>query len=399
MHRNGKAEKKREAGFELLRLIAMLMVVCMHYFSHTGVLPEWQGSAGGVQIAAQLMESFCLVAVNVYVLLSGYFLSASSFRLERLLRLLGQILFYTLLIPPVLVLAGAVPASEAFNVYTLFSCLFPVESGHYWFVTAYVILWLFTPVLNAAVKNMGRRQHKGVLILLALFFTIGKSFSILQFASDSFGYDFGWFLFLYLTAVYLRKYGIGFLGSFRKGIAFYAAFALLDAALVLLCLGAGKKFGFLEYYFSVPNHYNFLPVFLASLGLFAAFTFVRIKEGKFARAVRFLAPSAFGVYLIHEHVLVSDRWSGWLGSLLGNGAGLMQTAQETMLPSLAVWFFWMAARVIVLFVGCLLIDLLRRVLFVLAENALKRTGAGRWLSEKIKQVNIWMNEWEDSGKA
>ena len=92
------AGKKRQANFELLRMTAMLMVVAMHFLSHTGGLPEAGQMPGAKGTAAVLVESFCIVAVNVYVLISGYFLSESGFSLKRLLRLLLQVLFYTLLI-------------------------------------------------------------------------------------------------------------------------------------------------------------------------------------------------------------------------------------------------------------------------------------------------------------
>ena len=100
------AGKKRLANFELLRMLAMLMVVTMHFLSRTGSLPEAGQELTERTAAAILIEAFCIIAVNVYVFISGYFLSESGFSLKRLLRLLCQVLFYTLLIPPVLVLAG-----------------------------------------------------------------------------------------------------------------------------------------------------------------------------------------------------------------------------------------------------------------------------------------------------
>lgn len=158
------AGKKRQANFELLRMTAMLMVVAMHFLSHTGGLPEAGQMPGARGTAAVLVESFCIVAVNVYVLISGYFLSESGFSLKRLLRLLFQVLFYTLLIPPVLVLAGVLPAGEAFQIYHIWQCLFPVEAGHYWFVTAYVVMYLFSPVLNAAAGAMTQKQLRITLM-------------------------------------------------------------------------------------------------------------------------------------------------------------------------------------------------------------------------------------------
>ena len=58
---------------------------------------------------------------------------------------------------------------------------------------------------------MTKKQLQITLAGLFCFFSLGKSVSILLFAADRFGYDFGWFICLYLTAAYVRRYGIAFL--------------------------------------------------------------------------------------------------------------------------------------------------------------------------------------------
>ena len=214
----------------------MLMVVAMHFLSHTGgVLPPQAGRMPSPrEISGVLVESFCIVAVNVYVIISGYFLSGKSFSFRRLLRLWCRILFYTLLIPPVLAVAGVLQFSEITGIYHIWNCLFPVQSGHYWFVTAYVILVLFTPFLNGAVRIMSRGQMKMALGALLLLFCLGKSISPLQFSADRYGYDFGWFFCLYLTGAYLRRYGCSFFWKKRKK---RRAVCVLLSSGVLCCPG------------------------------------------------------------------------------------------------------------------------------------------------------------------
>ena len=92
------AQKRRIASIELLRIAAMLMVVTLHYISKTGALALPGDEMTPVRYMGGLIESFCIVAVNVYVLISGYFLSAVPFKVSRGVRLLAQVLFYTLLI-------------------------------------------------------------------------------------------------------------------------------------------------------------------------------------------------------------------------------------------------------------------------------------------------------------
>lgn len=68
------AGKKRQLNYELLRILAMLMIVCLHYLSKGGLLGDpSRADMTATGYTAWLVEALCLVAVNVYVLISGYF--------------------------------------------------------------------------------------------------------------------------------------------------------------------------------------------------------------------------------------------------------------------------------------------------------------------------------------
>lgn len=89
----------RQANYELLRIIAMFMVVTLHYLNHTGMLLTAGGEGGGARFLGMLVESFCIVAVNVYVMISGYFLVEAGFKVKRIVTLVCQVLFYAVMIP------------------------------------------------------------------------------------------------------------------------------------------------------------------------------------------------------------------------------------------------------------------------------------------------------------
>ena len=70
-------KKKRNANIELLRLIAMGMVVVLHGMDKGRNLLN-PGAYPSVNVfLAWLIESFSVVAVNVFILISGYFLVKS----------------------------------------------------------------------------------------------------------------------------------------------------------------------------------------------------------------------------------------------------------------------------------------------------------------------------------
>ena len=307
----------RQANFELLRIIAMFMVVILHWNTNSGLLLDVGSPVTGAGVWSLVTESVCIVAVNVYVLISGYFLSSCTFSFRRVAQVLVQTLFYTVLIPPVLALVGVLSWSKVLNPYHIWNSIFPVQSGHYWFVSAYVVLCLLSPFFNAGLETLSPKRMQQLLAALLLFFCIGKSFSPLQFALDRFGYDLGWFAVLYLTGGYLKKYGMPRLDSFPKNIALYAGCTLGTFLLELLLLPLAGRLTGLTYYASVPFHYNALFAYLAAVGLFGAFAVLKVKEGRFADRVRFWSPAVFGVYLIHQQTDIAQRWFAWVNALTG----------------------------------------------------------------------------------
>ena len=52
---------------------------------------------------------------------------------------------------PVLALVGVLSWSEVINPYHIWNSIFPVQSGHYWFVSAYVVLCLLFRIENFTI--------------------------------------------------------------------------------------------------------------------------------------------------------------------------------------------------------------------------------------------------------
>ena len=353
-------EKRRIASIELLRILSMLMVVTLHYISKTGALALPGEEMTPVRYMGGFLESFCIVAVNVYVLISGYFLSAVPFKVSRGVRLLAQVLFYTLLIPPVLRAAGLPIYGQ--GVWKAAAYFLPVSTEHYWFVSAYILMFVFSPLLNAAVEKLQRKALRTVLLLLLFFTCLLKSISPVQLVTDRMGYDFGWFLVLYLLAAYIRKYGLRRLEDPKRAAFVYIGSSLGVYGLHICLHMVNEKTGALSYYATVPFHYNSLLCLTGALGFFSLFRCLRLRENGFAAAFsRAVAPHAFGVYLIHEQIDIRDRWVIWMQTLTGN------VQQESPLR------FLLQALVtaVIVFTCCALIDCVRSRLFKAVSHCLR----------------------------
>lgn len=193
----------RQTNYELLRIVAMAMVVTLHYLGK-GELLTAAGEAWQLpDVIAWLLEAFCIVAVDVYVLISGYFLVDAKFKPGKLLKLWAQIFFYSVGIPAVMILLGMIPREDIYLERLLTWC-FPILREHYWFATSYVVMYLFAPFLGKAVRGIEQKQFQQILLLLLGVFSLSKSVMPFDFPMDTGGYDAIWFLCLFLTAAYIQ---------------------------------------------------------------------------------------------------------------------------------------------------------------------------------------------------
>lgn len=352
---------KRRANFELLRVLAMVMVVVMHFLTWSDNLPVMDKNLDEIRIVGALLEAFCLVAVNVYVFISGYFGVNGSFRPSKAIRLLAQIWFYALLVWAVFVAAGMPTALSREGIYGLIQYLFPIETEHYWFATAYFMLYLLTPVLNAAAKNMSKRQMQIMIGALLILFSGIKSVSPVVFVFDRYGYDLSWFICVYLVAAYCSLYGFPFFEKRRWSV--YVGSALAGFGIHLSMWALGQRWDCFHYYFTVPFHYNFILCLTGTIGLFYGFSHIHIKEGKFASGIRKMGSLCFGVYLLHEHIDLRALWYGWMRRLLNPGG------KEGLL-----FFLWeLFGSVVILFAAGIIIDWIRERLFSVVAAAVRKT--------------------------
>ncbi len=350
---------KRQANFELLRIVAMLMIIVLHYLNKGGLLVDCTSDRTGVNYAAHLAEAFCIVAVNCYVLLSGYFLVESAWKPERVVSLAGQILFYSLLIPVVLCGAGVVPAG-ALSVYDWLNYVLPIETEHYWFATAYLLMYVFAPFLAAGVKKLEKRTLQIIIVILVCYFSLWKSVVPVTLATDRYGYDYGWFLCLFVIAAYMRLYGIPALERRRNALLLYAGMSLAIFGLTAAVGLAAGKVPAPAYYMDMPVTYNHILCLAGAVGLFMVFKSVTLPEGRAAAVIRQLAPYTFGVYLLHEHLLVRYEWMRWLQVDAVRGS---------------FWFVpHMFLCVMIVYAAGTAVDLVRQRLFDLATALVAKRG-------------------------
>jgi hypothetical protein len=291
------------------------------------------------------------VAVNVYVLISGYFgveASGSGAETEKVLKrpfkIWKQVVFYSVVIGIIALITGI----QQFDIYQIFGYIFPVVTEHYWFATAYIFLCLVMPFLNRGIESMSSKQLGYIIGAMLLFFSIAKTFIPMHLPWDFSGYDVLWFTALYLTGAYIRKYGTGVLSKGIRAVGIYLISTLVIFISFIVIRLIYLKTGKLEDFISYGYSYNYLFCYTGAIGMFVAFG--KIKTGgleKLRKIIELLSGATFGVYLIHEHINIRYLWPTWFAT------------DKVASLSVPLFLISMLGTVIVVYMGCSLIEIIR----------------------------------------
>lgn len=315
-------EKYRQSNFELLRLVCMLMVMVGHASGYV----EEKDLVGTIGVSKLLVNQLCLVSVDVFVMISGWFgIRASA---KGAFKLLFQVWFLALLIFLLFIGLG-LPVSFRNDLlpYLLFG------SG-YWFVVSYLILYALSPVLNAFIQQATKKEYIGVLFAFFLAeFLFGFLLNIGHF---DFGFSPLSFIGLYLLSSYIRLYPAKVF-SFSKStdLLIYLSVTLVSALLFWF----GYKWFGMGFHL---NHNDSPLAIVAAIYFLLFFSKLRFQN----RFINWLAASAFAIYLIHENSLVSPLFHG-----------VFQHMYNAV--PLAAYYLLMIIILIVVELACILIDKLR----------------------------------------
>lgn len=296
-----KSHADRHTGFELMRIVSMLMIVLMHGIGHGGLGSTCANGTLGYAVY-WLLFILGRVSTNCFVMLTGFYMLDSDIKVSRLFRIDMQVLFYSLLTFGIAVGSGVLVPGFA----DLLKAFTPITSEIYWFASHYFMLYLSVPLLNRVLRELTRGQYR--VLLVGLFLTLSLWTTLCYWNKATLvqnGYTYIWFYALYFVAAYLRKYQIR--ASTRKCLAVYLVCSV--AALLIRMSGVQleTKLGVMGMVDTQGGYQSPLAL-AASIAVFLLFQNVQIKTAWLKKGILTAAPLAFGVYLLHD----SDFTRAWM---------------------------------------------------------------------------------------
>lgn len=355
-------EKQRNSGLELLRIIAILMIICIHAFG----LVQGMGVNQIGEETTRIVNCICNMGVSCFMLISGYFGVKRDWM--KIVRLELMVIFFSFCTTGLL--AAAFPevykGSELLELI-IKSCI-PVISRKHWFYTCYICLLLLSPWLNEALEKMSKRQFEGLLLTMLFLFSIFPTFLYFEIMLDG-GKGLVNMILVYILGRYIRKYG-DFKLDRKKAIAFF----LILLAVSYLSSLSWFTVGGIRHSFIKDNS-------IVNIGM-ALILFFLCKDVKWHLGwLNRISSHVFGIYILNVPVMECMH------------VYVLKIGENKVYSN--YFPLWMALEVGITFAVCLLCDVVRQLLFGGFEkrflNWMGHMGK-KWNAEWLeKRLQIFMS--------
>ena len=322
--------KKRDSNMELLRLVAMLLVMAVHLnYACLGFVTQQEIiDAPASAFVRAYIEQLCRISVNLFILISGWFGIHAS--LKGACNILFQVLLYSILFYIVGAICGQTIAVKS----VLLSLWF---GSDHWFIPSYLILYAVSPVLNTFVENVSQKQFRNfLLVYFTLEMVYGFAVDVGRFIQGNSAWA---FLGLYLLSRYIKLYGVH-IKEWRK-MTYVLIYLLCSLIPTLLYLFTEKHYG-VEFH---TIDYNNPFIICASLAFMLFFTRLEFQS----KLINWAAASSLALYLIHTHGAVLPHLKNICGGIY---------------TDIGLWYFAVLPLICVAIgVVCILIDQLRIIVW------------------------------------
>lgn len=292
----GRMRERKQVYIELLRVIAIVLVV----FNHTrnmGYSLYTEAGSGFTYWASLSLSILCKIAVPIFFMISGGLLLGKKESLKqlfskRILRYIIVILIFTFLQYLRMV---RIHPEEGFHLTTwLLYCYAGNIIEPYWFLKSYLSFLLILPFLRLLVSAMGRREYLYLIAIKAVVTMFSLIFIYTGYNTNiSFPFQ-GDIIFYPLTGYFLMN--VLEQNQDRRLKAKYLA----GLCLVFLALAVLQANAFFKRNGIYTEDFHTVYVWILAALVLLLIKQVNIKSSVLQTVVCSMGSCAFGVYLIED---------------------------------------------------------------------------------------------------
>lgn len=284
----------RKYQIDLLKIFATFMILILHILLN-GALQKQMCLPQFIQTWS--LELFCLPAVNIYVLITGFLCcdSIPIFNIKKLFLFYSKTVFYSITV--FLFFCAILP--NVFTFENITNSIFVISNNSYWYLIAYLILMILSPFLNIGINKISGKDFKFSILSLFVVMSIIPFLSSIDATYLKSGYSALWFIFLYFCGAYIKKYiTINNIKKYRLLITI-VSFIILVISVFLMFLGNFMKIKWAQPASNLLWGYNHPFNFIQALCIFLIFLTFEIKSKKLQKVLKWFSDKSYYIYIVH----------------------------------------------------------------------------------------------------
>ncbi len=189
----------RNSNHELLRILAMYMIVFIHANMYLFRFVE-----GGVGTFLNgMVNGICNIGVSCFILISGYY--GVRFSVRKFVKMECMMITYSLLETALLYLFVPEQLQGAALLEQLVKSFLPFITRKYWFYSAYVCLFFLSGYIQKFIDCLSREAFRKLLLLLLLLFSVFPTLFYFEQIPDN-GKGLVQMIMVYMLGRYIRQY-------------------------------------------------------------------------------------------------------------------------------------------------------------------------------------------------
>lgn len=292
---------ERKSNFELLKIIAMLAIIMFHYVYKSGYSVD---ILTPYNVFIKSVWFFGEIGVNLFMLITGYFMIKSKFSYKKLVSFILEVNFYFVITLLVGYYLDLIPLNYSIDFYIL-----PIILNKYWFITAYILVYIFSPYINKMIRSLKKSEMQSLILKAIIIWSIIPTIiGILYNSTETILYynRFIWLVIVYIIGAYLQLYKTKILSNNKNNIFIIIILSLILILTIPIIYIIKTKFNILHNveiaYFWPPNS---ILIILLSIAIFSLFKNIEIKSNMI---INKLASTTLAIYIMHDSILCDQMW-------------------------------------------------------------------------------------------
>lgn len=296
--------KERKSGIELLKIIAIFLIIISHTTQTLYQKPEYineitkplinlsVASLDIKHIILQIVSYFGSIGNTIFFICSAWFLcNKEESNKSKLIKM-----FLDVLIISILYLVAFLLSSEKLTLGLIAKSFLPNAYSNNWYISCYILFCLIYPMINKYIKSINQKEHAKLnIVFCSIYFIISFVIPGAYFSNNIIV-----FIVLFVLISYLNKYCIEYCNDTKANII-VAVIGALGLILIqvfsnyisLMIPSLSEKI--LLRWRSGNNPFLIIMV----IGLFNIFNNLSINS----RLINNISGCSMYIYLIHENIL------------------------------------------------------------------------------------------------